>query len=111
MKNTIDDERKTIVIRWHALRQYQKSDVVGLRGYPEPNFDDEQRYELEFRDGMWRCDNFVADIGHGIGYDPIFRLVKQDPDLYVVIKACEEHAYTVYQNAQLAELEEPEWDD
>lgn len=100
MSNTIDHERKTILIRWHGLRQYQKTEVVGMRGYPEPNEDGSQRYELDYKDGQWRADYFVADIGHGIGYDPIFRLVKQDADLFAVIRACEEHAYITYMAMQ-----------
>lgn len=90
-------DTKTIQIRWHGLRKFRGQDVVGMRGYPNPNYDGGQRYELEFTDGVWRADYFLYDADGVIGYEPRFKLIKQDADLFAVIRACEEHAFEVYE--------------
>jgi len=99
MSKTIHHDTKTIMIRWHGTRKYQGSDVVGMRGYPNPNYDGGQRYELSFENGEWECLYFLYDADGVIGYEPRFKLIKRDADLFAVIRACEEHAYQEYEEA------------
>ena len=104
----INHERKTIFIRWHGLRKYKGVDVVGLRGFPDPNLDGEQRYELSLENGLWECLYFMYDADGVIGYEPRFKPIKRDADLYAVIRASEEHAYTVYHDVDDSEDDEDE---
>lgn len=92
-------DTKHIQIRWHGLRNYQGVDVTGMRGFPNPNYDGGQRYELWFEDGEWECHYFLYDADGVIGYEPRFKLIKRDVDLYAVIRASEEHAFQVYEEA------------
>lgn len=92
----INHERKTIMIRWHGLRQYRGTDIVGMRGYPE-HIIGAERYELALIEGIWKCHYYIGDAGNSRWFpNPIYRLVAENADLYAVIRVAEEHAYMIY---------------
>lgn len=104
---SINQENKTITIRWHAIRPYKKDEIVGMRGYPET--DGTQRYELSFNGSEWEAHHVHGNKDHtGVGYEPYVRLILRYKDLFAVIKKCEEHAYELWHQEQ--DDFDPQWE-
>lgn len=104
---SVNEETKTITIRWHGIRPYKKDEIVGLRGYPET--DGTERYEIGFNGSEWEGLYFAGNADTtGLGYEPIIRMIKRYKDLYEVIKYCEEHAYQLWHQQQ--DDFDPQWE-
>lgn len=83
------------MIRWHGLREYQKTEVLAMRGFTG----DGKRYELDKdRDGQWRVDYAAGEINDGLSSNTLYRFIAKDQDILKVIQAAEEHAYKVSLN-------------
>jgi hypothetical protein len=102
----IDHKLKTVLIRWHGLRKYEGSEIVGMRGFPMPDYNLGQRYEMSLEGGIWKCWCYVGETD-SLAPEPIYKRIKEDADLFAVIRACEEHAYVMYKDeTAIADYEE-----